>query len=100
MQVTWFAAAYRDLEAIYNYIEPHNSEAAKLLIRKIIKMAGYLSEHPLMGRIGRVANTREMIVAGAPYIIAYTITQSHVNILTVLHTSRKWPDVISLNEDS
>jgi toxin ParE1/3/4 len=44
-----------------------------------------------MGPPGRVAGTRELIVAGTPYIVAYRVAASQVDALAVIHASRRWP---------
>lgn len=54
-----------------------------------------LSEHPEMGRKGRVRGTRELVVPGIPYIVAYRIHDSAIQILSVYHAARKWPDRFS-----
>lgn len=47
----------------------------------------------MAGRTGRVSDTRELVIAGTPYVVAYRIThQSEVQILAVLHGKRRWPD--------
>ncbi len=38
-----------------------------------------------MGRQGRVANTRELVVLGTPYIVAYVVLPDGVKLLRVLH---------------
>jgi plasmid stabilization system protein ParE len=45
-----------------------------------------------MGRPGRVHGTSELVVDGTPFIVAYRIRDETVEILAVLHSSRKWPD--------
>ncbi|MDB5571288.1 MAG: addiction module toxin, RelE/StbE family [Hyphomicrobiales bacterium] len=44
------------------------------------------------GRPGRVAGTRELLVAGAPYVVAYRVNGAVIDILGVLHTARRWPE--------
>jgi toxin ParE1/3/4 len=44
-----------------------------------------------MGRPGRVARTRELVVTGTPYILPYRVTAGVLEVLRVLHASRKWP---------
>jgi toxin ParE1/3/4 len=45
-----------------------------------------------MGRRGRVAGTRELIVSDTPYIIPYRVRANAVEILRVFHAAGKWPN--------
>lgn len=53
-----------------------------------------LGDYPGLGRPGRVAGTRELVIARAPYIIAYTVDPriDAVIILRVPHGARLWPE--------
>ena len=55
-------------------------------------MTDFLGDHPKIGRIGRVAGTYELVIPGIPYIVSYRIRNQEVQILSVYHTSRKWPE--------
>jgi toxin ParE1/3/4 len=46
----------------------------------------------LMGRLGRVEGTRELVIANTPYILIYRINLESVEILRVFHTSKSYPD--------
>jgi len=41
---------------------------------------------------GRVPGTRELVVTGTPYIVAYRVRDETVEILRVFHAARKWPE--------
>lgn len=91
----WTPEALSDRRAIYGYIERDNSQAAIKLDEMISKKATALQRAPGLGKPGRVANTRELVVH-KHYIIVYDViaptpkTQK-VRILRVLHTSRLYP---------
>ncbi|MGE7367549.1 type II toxin-antitoxin system RelE/ParE family toxin [Neorhizobium sp. NPDC001467] len=38
--------------------------------------------------------TRELVVAGTPYIVAYCVKNNRVEVLFVQHGARLWPDDI------
>jgi len=38
-----------------------------------------------------VLGTRELVVRNLPYIIPYRVRDNTIEILRVLHTSRRWP---------
>jgi toxin ParE1/3/4 len=50
-----------------------------------------LANFPEMGRPGRVHGTRELVIQSTPYIVAYRLKGSTVEILALLHGARRWP---------
>jgi len=62
-------------------------------LQNIEKRVGQLADHPFIGRQARVVNTRELVVAGTPYIVAYRVGEKQVDILAVLHGAMRWPEV-------
>ncbi len=53
--------------------------------------AGRLSRFPYSGRPGRVNGTRELVIYGTPYIIAYRVEATAVVIARLLHSSQRSP---------
>ena len=82
----------RRLEDIYERIAADNPDAAARVIEQIRVAVERLQEFPAIGRPGRVAGTRELIVAGTPYIVPYRILGDAVQIITVHHSAQRWPD--------
>jgi addiction module RelE/StbE family toxin len=91
MQLRWTVDAVSDLAAIRDYIEADNPEAARKTAARILAQAETLLLHPAIGRVGRVLNTRESVLSDLPYIIIYRVKDDQLEILRVLHTSRKYP---------
>jgi len=89
MRVIWFKRAINDLKSLKDYIAQDDSQAARLVVSRIKKSVDLLSEQPAMGRLGRVPNTRELIIDKAPYILPYRVRDNKIEILRVLHTSRR-----------
>lgn len=92
MQIRWTCFAAADVEAIVEYIKSFNPNAANRIARKIWDAVKILSDHPEMGRPGRVMGTRELVISNTPYIIPYRIKKNSLHILRVIHAARKWPD--------
>jgi len=89
--VRWLDGAQDDLHQIYKYISEHNPTAAVSVVQTIVEKGHMLSEFPDLGKVGRVAGTRELILSGVPYILPYQVIEGKIEILRVLHTSRKFP---------
>ena len=92
MRIIWQDEAARDLDRIAEYIMEDDPAAALRVVSTIRESVRVLTEHPNIGRAGRVEGTRELVIAGLPYILPYQIAGQEIRILAVMHTSRKWPD--------
>ena len=92
MRVRWLRVALANLDAEAEYIAEDNPAAAGRVVQRIFHAVNLLAENPAIGRAGRVAGTRELVVAETPYIIPYRVRGNVVEILRVFHASRKWPE--------
>ncbi|WP_459827769.1 type II toxin-antitoxin system RelE/ParE family toxin [Hydrogenophilus islandicus] len=90
MQLFWTPEAIQDRNEIYDYIEADNPVAALALDALFEERAGLLVDHPEMGKPGREAGTRELVVH-KNYILVYDVTNDMVRVLRVLHAARQWP---------
>jgi addiction module RelE/StbE family toxin len=90
VKLVWTPEARGDRDAIYTYIENDNPAAALDLDELFVKRAAHLLSHPMIGRPGRVANTREL-VAHPNYILIYDIAGEMIRVIRVLHTAQQWP---------
>ena len=96
MTVRWLTQAFADLDQIVDYLLDRDPPAALSVYEAIQQQVGLLAEHPQIGRPGRVRGTRELVITGLPYIVAYYLKGQDVRILAVLHTARKWPQSFAL----
>jgi toxin ParE1/3/4 len=92
MRLRWTRAALANLNDLAEYIARDNPRAAAEMIDRIFAALDGLLAHPAMGRPGRVANTRELVVPKTPYILPYRVKGQYVEILRVFHGARRWPD--------
>ncbi len=92
MRVRWTTPALRDLEAIGDYIERRNGGAAARIVTAILNQADNLTKFPHIGRPGRIAGTRELVVVDTPFIAPYRVQDAEVEILAIFHASRRWPE--------
>jgi toxin ParE1/3/4 len=94
MNIVWRRAAAVDVDKAVDYILQYDPGAALRLYETIRKAVERLADHPALGRAGRVADTRELAIAGTPYLVAYTVDNriNAVIILRVLHGRQNWPE--------
>ena len=90
--VRWTRRAHRRLAEIAVYIEAHNPAAAARVVSAIAKGVERLGREPGRGRPGRIAGTRELVVVGTPYVVAYRIHVNVIEVLTIQHGAQRWPD--------
>ena len=91
MKLRWTDGAVADLQSAYEYLEAENPQAAIDTVDRIVSAVERLERFPQMGRSGRVEGTRELVVTGTPFIVAYRLKCDSVHVLAVLHGARKWP---------
>ena len=92
MKLVWFKRAVWDLRLVQFYIAQENPQAARKTVNQIKDKVSLLTEQPGIGRLGRVPNTRELIIDHTPYILPYRVRDNTIEILRVFHTSREWPN--------
>lgn len=90
MELFWTPEAAQDRDEIYDYIEADNPAAALALDELFSEKSSRLVDHPSLGRHGRVAGTRELVVH-RNYILVYDLVGDLVRVLRVLHAARQWP---------
>jgi len=84
--------ALADLDELMAYIAEDDAEAATKVAGKIWETTQMLSNHPAIGKPGRIPGTREIVAAGTTYIVPYRVVGNEVQILRILHGARKWPE--------
>ena len=91
MKLKWSPYAQSDRIKIYDYIEADSPRSAILVDERIQNAIEGLIKFPEIGRPGRVAGTRELVVQRTPYIVAYQIQADTIRILRILHGAQIWP---------
>ena len=85
-----------DREAIFDYIEADSPRVAVRIDDRIEAQVDHLIDTPEIGRPGRIAGTRELVVQRTPYIATYRIDDDVVRILRVLHGAQQWPEEMDM----
>ena len=93
MTIRWARGATRQLAAAHAYVAADSVKAADRLVLQITEAVKLLGAHPNAGREGRVKNTRELVIFGTPYLVAYRVkTRNTIQVLAVLHGKRRRPE--------
>ncbi len=91
MKVRWTDGAVDDVRSVHDYLEAENPRAAWETVARVMSAVERLERFPQMGRPGRVEGSRELVVTGTPFLVAYRVKGESIQILAVLHGARKWP---------
>jgi addiction module RelE/StbE family toxin len=90
-QLQYSRRYFRRLDEIHERIAEDNPAAAVRMIERIRTAVERLAVAPAMGRPGRVADTRELVITRTPYIVPYRVVDDAVQIITILHSAQLWP---------
>lgn len=96
LRVRWTETAADDLQSVHQYLSERSPAHADAVVERILASLDFLEQYPNIGRHGRIEDTRELIIAGTPFIVFYRLDRDQVFILSVIHGSRKWPDIRNL----
>ena len=96
--IRWTEPANTDFLGIVEWLVARNPDAAARVGRRILDAVEHLADHPYMGRPGRSADTRELMITSFPYLVVYSVAPQVVSsdppqvvILRVLHGAMLWP---------
>lgn len=93
LRLEWLPKANTTRFAQLDYIAQHNAKAAISMDEQIEKQTEQLLHYPEMGRPGRKKGTRELVIAGTPFIAIYRVKPraGRIELLCVLHGARQYP---------
>jgi len=95
VRIVWTRHYPIELASIGDYINQHNPRAGARIVNDIHpKTARLLSANPFIGRVGEIKGARELVIPGTPYMVAYRVADTQIEILFVQHGARKWPDEV------
>jgi toxin ParE1/3/4 len=90
MNIKLTKKALKDMETIQEYLSDYPKAFFKLLERFNVSLK-LIKNNPEIGKKGRRIDTREYYVSQTYYTLIYRIkSSSQIDVLTVLHTSRKY----------
>jgi len=86
----WEAEARRQYRDSLTYIATQNPAAAEALAEEIAHKLGLLVQFPEIGRKGRVARTRELMIH-PNYLVIYVVRKYSVDVIRFLHARQCYP---------
>jgi toxin ParE1/3/4 len=89
--IVWSPRAIEHPAHLRAYIPRDNPKAANRIASALLEAVERLAELPSLGRPGRVAGTRELVVPGTPYVIRYRLRADRLEVIVVFHARQKWP---------
>jgi len=93
VKIVWTRKASRHLRAAYDYWSRESSEeSADIMLDRIFSAVDMLERFPEAGRPGRVPGTRELVIVPTPFRVVYRVRRAKIEIVSLLHGARKWPD--------
>jgi toxin ParE1/3/4 len=92
VRIEWSRFALEDRDLIFDYVANESPQAAIAIDIEIEQQISLLATFPDSGRIGRVPETRELIINRTPYIASYKSADNKVVVLRILHSAQIWPD--------
>lgn len=100
MRLVWLPQALANRAAQIDYIAKDSPKAAIEQGDLIELRVNQLLDHPEMGRPGRMKGTRELVVAGTPFVVVYRLKPKakRIELIRVLHgAQRRLPTGLSAN---
>ena len=92
MNVEWSQDAEQNRVSVVWYIAQRDLGAALRFDERLDHVAVLLGEQPYMGRAGEISGTRELFPEPT-YRLVYEIGSDGIVILSLTHTSQRWPPV-------
>ena len=74
-----------------DFIGQDNPLAAVNADDAIVAQVSTLADQPEIGRPGRRAGTRELVISRTPFVAVCRVTGGRIEVLRLLHGSQQWP---------
>jgi toxin ParE1/3/4 len=83
--IVWSPRAIEHLAHLRAYIARDNPKAANRIASALLEAVERLADLPNVGRPGRVAGTRKLVLPGPPYVIPYRLRADRLEVIAVFH---------------
>ncbi len=92
MKVRWASPARDDLRHHIRHIAADSPTAAHDVATRIHMAVNGLAIYPLIGRPGRVVDTRELVIPRTSIILAYRVVGEVAEIVGAVNHAQQWPE--------
>jgi addiction module RelE/StbE family toxin len=89
MKLRFTSRAYRDREAIFNYLNERSPAAARKVMSRLRQAAALLKTQPLQAPATDSEGVRVLFVGKYPYKIFYRVRGDAIEVVHIRHTSRQ-----------
>jgi len=91
--IEWTDPAWADIDELADYLigQEESFQLVEKIVKRILQAPEHLSVMPWSGKPGRVQGTRELLVQKTRYSLVYSVSDTTVFILRVIHSSRLFP---------
>jgi toxin ParE1/3/4 len=93
MKLYWSRRAQHDLLALQEFVRQKPSSGEQIA-DALGAACDQIIAMPHSGRLGRVEGTREIVLTGTPFILAYKVFAKRATILAIVHGARRWPKTL------
>ncbi len=91
MRLLWTELAEADLDAIVLYVADESISNALAMDSRIRERVRMLADYPELGPLGRIPDTRELVVPNDRCVVVYRLQDDLVYVLRVIHGGQEWP---------
>ena len=92
MNLSFSPRAIADLIAIRKFIAKDDPVVADRVIARMLQSIAMLRHFPVLGRDGRVPETRELPIIRLPYFAVYHFADAtEIEVIAIVHERRKFP---------
>ena len=92
MNLSFSSRALADLAAIRKFIAKDDPVVADRVIARMLQSIAMLRHFPVLGRDGRVPETRELPIIRLPYFAVYHFADAtEIEVIAIVHERRKFP---------
>jgi len=91
LKVVVTGPAEADIEVMLDFIRRDSIAAGAAASRALSDAILSPADLPLRGRVGRMRDTRELLVRRTSFILVYRVVGDMVAVMRVRHASQAWP---------